>query len=75
MACLVQHKLWRERREAAIEAFVKSLRDKAKVEEHLEMLAQVKVPAPIAPEAPGKPLAPVTAPARPVRGPAPVARP
>jgi peptidyl-prolyl cis-trans isomerase C len=40
----IQHKLWREKREAAVDAFVKSLRDKAKVEESLSMLSQVQVP-------------------------------
>jgi peptidyl-prolyl cis-trans isomerase C len=40
----IQHKLWREKREAAVDTFVKSLRDKAKVEETLSMLSQVQVP-------------------------------
>ena len=39
----IQHKLWREKREAMIESFVKSLRDKAKVEENLVLLDQLKV--------------------------------
>lgn len=46
----IQHKLWREKREAAVDTFVKSLRDKAKIEETLSMLSQVQVPdAPAAP--------------------------
>ncbi len=40
----IQHKLWREKREASIESFVTSLRDKAKVEENLEVLSQLKTP-------------------------------
>jgi len=39
----IQHKLWRERREAAIDAFVKTLRAKANVQENWELLEQVKV--------------------------------
>ena len=46
----IQHKLWREKREAAVDTFVKSLRDKAKVEETLTMLSQVQIP-----EAPATP--------------------
>ncbi len=42
----IQHKLWRERREAAIEAFVKALRDKAKVDENWALLDQVKLELP-----------------------------
>jgi peptidyl-prolyl cis-trans isomerase C len=40
----IQHKLWREKREQAIESFVKSLRDAAKIEENPAVLAQVKLP-------------------------------
>lgn len=39
----IQHKLWREKREAMVESFVKSLRDKAKIEEHLDVLEQLKL--------------------------------
>jgi peptidyl-prolyl cis-trans isomerase C len=39
----IQHKLWRERREAAIEGFVKSLRSQADVQENWELLGQVKI--------------------------------
>jgi peptidyl-prolyl cis-trans isomerase C len=39
----IQHKLWRERREAAVEQFVKSLRDQADVQENWDLLAQVKI--------------------------------
>lgn len=40
---LIQNRLWREKREHAIEAFVAELRKKAKVEEDLALLDQVKV--------------------------------
>jgi peptidyl-prolyl cis-trans isomerase C len=51
----IQHRLWRERREAAVEAFVKSLRDKAKVEENWAALDQIQIEAaPVAP-VPGTP--------------------
>lgn len=40
---LIQNRLWRERREQAIEKFIAELRSKASVEEHLENLAQVKI--------------------------------
>ena len=43
----IQHKLWRERREAAVEAFVKSLRDKAEVQENWALLEQVKIEPPV----------------------------
>jgi peptidyl-prolyl cis-trans isomerase C len=43
----IQHKLWRERREAAIEAFVKSLRDQAQVKENWALLEQVKIEPPV----------------------------
>ncbi|MDB4989584.1 MAG: Peptidyl-prolyl cis-trans isomerase PpiD, partial [Myxococcaceae bacterium] len=43
----IQHKLWRERREAAIEAFVKSLRGAAHVQENWALLDQVKVEPPV----------------------------
>lgn len=47
---LIQNRLWRKRREAAIEAFVDELRKKAKVEENPALLDQVKVD----PNAPAK---------------------
>lgn len=40
---LIQNRLWREKREAAIEKFVGELRQKADVKENLDLLAQVKV--------------------------------
>jgi peptidyl-prolyl cis-trans isomerase C len=40
---LIQNRLWRQKREAAIEAFVADLRTKANVKENLDVLAQVKV--------------------------------
>jgi peptidyl-prolyl cis-trans isomerase C len=43
---LIQNRLWRERREQAIEKFIADLRAKANVEEHLEHLSQVKVDPP-----------------------------
>ncbi|MET0285382.1 MAG: peptidylprolyl isomerase [Polyangiales bacterium] len=39
----IQHKLWRERRESAVEQFVKSLRGQADVHENWDLLAQVKI--------------------------------
>ena len=45
----IQNKLWREKRQAAIDAFIKSLRDQANIETHWERLEQVKVDAPSAP--------------------------
>jgi peptidyl-prolyl cis-trans isomerase C len=39
----IQHKLWRERREAALEGFVKSLRSQADVQENWSLLEQVKI--------------------------------
>jgi peptidyl-prolyl cis-trans isomerase C len=54
----IQHKLWREKREAAVDGFVKGLREKAKVEENYGLLGQIVVEAPAEEEpAPGgKPL-------------------
>ena len=43
----IQHKLWRERREAAVDAFVESLRAKAQVQENWALLDQVKVEPPV----------------------------
>lgn len=43
---LIQNRLWRERREQAIDKFIADLRSKANVEEHLESLSQVKVDPP-----------------------------
>lgn len=40
---LIQNRLWREKREQAIEKFVADLRAKANVKENLDLLAQVKV--------------------------------
>ena len=43
----IQHKLWRERREAAVDAFVKTLRGKAHIEENWALLDQVKIEPPV----------------------------
>jgi peptidyl-prolyl cis-trans isomerase C len=60
----IQHKLWRERREAAVDTFVKGLRDKGNVQENWDMLKQVVIDVPPpeggskgaeAPKAPGAP--------------------
>lgn len=50
----IQNKLWREKREAAVDAFMRGLRSKAKIEEHLDLLEQVQVEAPDAGLADGK---------------------
>lgn len=42
----IQHKLWRERRETAIDGFVKSLRSEAKVQENWALLSQVELELP-----------------------------
>jgi peptidyl-prolyl cis-trans isomerase C len=42
----IQNKLWRERREKAIEDFVHRLREEAHVEENLELLSEVRVEGP-----------------------------
>ena len=42
----IHHKLWRERREAAVTAFVESLRKKADVQENWALLEQLKFEAP-----------------------------
>ncbi|HEX6239433.1 MAG TPA: peptidyl-prolyl cis-trans isomerase [Polyangiales bacterium] len=42
----IQNKLWRQKREEAVDTFIRSLRDKAKVEEHPELLDQLKVDLP-----------------------------
>jgi peptidyl-prolyl cis-trans isomerase C len=42
----IQHRLWRERREAAIDAFVKTLRAQANVQENWALLSQVHVTTP-----------------------------
>ncbi len=43
---LIQNRLWRQKREEAIEKFVADLRGKANVKENLDLLAQVKVQPP-----------------------------
>jgi parvulin-like peptidyl-prolyl isomerase len=43
---LIQNRLWRQKREEAIEKFVADLRTKANVKENLDLLAQVKVQPP-----------------------------
>jgi peptidyl-prolyl cis-trans isomerase C len=40
---LIQNRLWREKREAAIEKFVSDLRQKADVKENLDLLAQLRI--------------------------------
>ena len=79
---LIQNRLWREKRESAIEGFVAELRKKADVKESPELLAQVKVnledeagkpgqPAPSTPAQPAeKPAAPAAKPAAPAAKPA-----
>jgi peptidyl-prolyl cis-trans isomerase C len=42
---IIQNKLWREKREAAVNAFMQRLREKAKVEENLSLLDQIAVDA------------------------------
>jgi len=49
---LIQNRLWRTKRETAIEAFVDELRKKADVKENLDMLAKVKVDLEGAPSGP-----------------------
>jgi peptidyl-prolyl cis-trans isomerase C len=46
---LIQNRLWREKREAAIDKFVADLRAKADVKENLDLLGQVRVDATAAP--------------------------
>jgi peptidyl-prolyl cis-trans isomerase C len=43
---MIQNKLWRERREAAVNGFMQTLRERAKVEENLALLDQLRVDAP-----------------------------
>lgn len=47
---MIQNKLWRERREAAVNAFMQTLREDAKVEENLALLDQLHIDAPVLPE-------------------------
>ncbi len=56
----IQNRLWRERREKAIDKFVKELRAKAKVKENQALLEQIQVGAgePGPPGAPGGPVIP-----------------
>jgi peptidyl-prolyl cis-trans isomerase C len=42
----IQNRLWREKREAAVEEFVASLRAKAELEERLDLLDQVRIQVP-----------------------------
>lgn len=42
----IRNRLWRERREAAVEALVERLRAESDVEEHLELLSEVHIDAP-----------------------------
>jgi peptidyl-prolyl cis-trans isomerase C len=43
---MIQNKLWRQRRDAAVDAFVQTLRERAKLEENLALLDQLQVDAP-----------------------------
>jgi parvulin-like peptidyl-prolyl isomerase len=52
---LIQNRLWRTKREAAIEAFVAELRKKAEVKENLDMLAKVKIDLEAPAGKPGEP--------------------
>lgn len=59
----IRHRLWRERRERAVEELVERLRSEADVEENLDLLSEVRVDAPAdaaeAPlPAPGTPVPP-----------------
>jgi len=54
----IQNKLWREKREAAVTAFMQGLRSKAKIEENLDLLAQIHVELPDAGPADQKPKTP-----------------
>ncbi|HMI90080.1 MAG TPA: hypothetical protein VK509_01900, partial [Polyangiales bacterium] len=45
---LIQNRLWRKKREDAIEAFVTELRGKAELKENLDLLSQVKVDTSVA---------------------------
>ena len=60
---LIQNRLWRKKREDAIEAFVAELRKKAELKENLDLLGQVKVDtsAGAAPVPGGAPAAPAAA--------------
>jgi peptidyl-prolyl cis-trans isomerase C len=52
---LIQNRLWRKKREDAIEAFVGELRGKAELKENLDLLSQVKVDTSVPPAgAPGE---------------------
>jgi peptidyl-prolyl cis-trans isomerase C len=63
----IQHKLWREKREAAVDGFVKGLRDKAKVSEDWSLLDKIVVDVPEPGAADGQPKgAPAAENARPV---------
>jgi peptidyl-prolyl cis-trans isomerase C len=42
----IQNRLWRERREARVQEFINGLRDGAEIEEHLDLLSEVRVQAP-----------------------------
>ncbi|MDB4972689.1 MAG: Peptidyl-prolyl cis-trans isomerase PpiD [Myxococcaceae bacterium] len=64
----IQHKLWRERREAAVEAFVRSLRSQAQVQENWALLEQVKVDLPVLPGTDAGTAPPRTARGRPDAG-------
>lgn len=54
---LIQNRLWREKREHAIESFVAGLRAKAKIKESAELLAKLHVTESAAPQAPSQPRA------------------
>jgi peptidyl-prolyl cis-trans isomerase C len=43
---IIQNKIWREKREAAVDAFMQDLRKKAHIEENLALLEQVQVDLP-----------------------------
>ncbi|MBW2464698.1 MAG: peptidyl-prolyl cis-trans isomerase [Deltaproteobacteria bacterium] len=42
----IQNRLWRERREARVQAFIAGLRENAEVEEHLDLLGEVRIAVP-----------------------------
>lgn len=42
----IQNRLWRERREARVQAFIEELRSNAEIEEHLDLLGDVRIVVP-----------------------------
>ncbi|RLB56247.1 MAG: hypothetical protein DRJ42_03895 [Deltaproteobacteria bacterium] len=42
----IQNRLWRERREARVQEFIAELRENAEIEEHLDLLGEVRIAVP-----------------------------